>query len=140
MSIFSNTPFDPSTWDPSTWHAPVETPSTIDDPTFTENRYWIEFHNQWHKTIIVRCYAYNSRSGIWTGDWNHFWAINPEQTFRLEFPGTNPLVGSFFRFAAASADNTVTWGSPQAPLPINVGPPYNTSGSYEVWTETLTGP
>lgn len=59
---------------------------------------------------------------------------------RLEYPGVQPFVGNFFRFAAASIDNAVTWGSPQASLPINVGGPYNTTGGFQVWTESLTGP
>ena len=140
MSIFDNTPFDPSTWDPSTWRAPAETPTTFDDPTYSENRYQIAFHNETHHTIVVRCIAFNSRTGGFTGDWGHYWTINPGQTMRLEYPGIGPFVGNFFYFAAVSTDNTVHWGSPQTPHSTGVGPPYNTTGGFNVYTEHMTGP
>ena len=145
MSMFDNTPFDPGTWDPSTWFHPTDTPSTFDDPSYTENRYQIAFHNGSHHTIMVRCITYNSRTGAWSGDWRNYWTINPGQTVPLyylpnQLNGTGPVVGNFFRFAAASTDNTVHWGSPQAPHSTGVGPPYNTTGGFEVYTETMTGP
>jgi hypothetical protein len=140
MSIFSNTPFDPSTWDPSTWRVPPETPTTFDDPTFIENRYQIAFHNGSHHSINLHCMAFNSRTGIWSGDPNHFWTIFPGQAMHLEFPGIGPFVGNSFQFFAVSTDSPVAWGSPQAPLSSNVGPPYNTPGGFEVFTENLTGP
>jgi hypothetical protein len=139
MSIFSNTPFDPSTWDPSTWRAPAETPSTFGDPdpTFTENRYQIAFHNETQHIIAVYCLAYNSRTGAWSGDPNHYWPINPGQTMPLEFPGIGPFVGNYFHLFAVSTDKTLSWGSPQAPLSVSVGPPYNTTGGFQVHVVNL---
>jgi hypothetical protein len=137
MSIFSNTPFDPSTWDPSTWTVPPETPSTFDDPSFPENRYQIAFHNASPHTINMYCMAFSSRNGMWTGNPNHFWTINPGQDMALDFPGIGPFVGNFFHFFAMSINSSVAWGTPQAPFSTNVGPPYNTSGGFRVFTETL---
>ena len=67
--------------------------------------------------------AFNSRTGIWSGDPNHFWTIFPGQAMRLEFPGIGPFVGNLFHFFAVSSDSSVAWGSQQAlSLPTSVRP------------------
>jgi hypothetical protein len=138
MSIFSNTPFDPSTWNPATWQVPADIPSTFDDPTFPENRYQIAFTNQTPHVVILRCVAFNSRTNQWTGTWNDFWRLNPGQGLRLEYPSRQPLVGNFFRFAGLAEDSPFNWGDPQHPHETGVGPSYNTDGDFRLWDIELT--
>jgi len=147
MSIFSNTPFDPSTWNPSTWFTPTDVPSTFDDPSYTENRYQIGFANESRYTIILRCITFSSRSGLpWGGDWRNFWTLHPGENQLLfydaatQFNGNGPVVGNFFRFAGLSTDNTVHWGSPQDPHVTAVGRHYNTTGGFEPYYEPMRGP
>ena len=137
MAVFANTPFDPSTWDLGILQLPTDTPSTVDDPRYTEYRYQIAFRNDSHYAIVLRCAAYSSRINRWTANWDYSWNIHPGQRVPLDLPGIGPLVGNHFRFFAVSTDNTVSWGNPKSPLSTGVDPPYNSTGGFRVFTDSL---